>query len=111
MNDDVFQVNLRLEHRQLAVRECIRLLDNRFMIELANHGGMLVLTSRVEDNRRNHRWVHIEVVKNLPVASGIDPSEMQSTLSPLCLVTNALNHHHPLLLLLFFVINLNNVKQ
>lgn len=106
LNDDVPFVDLRLKHRQLALHKLIALLNHCLVVELADHRRVLVLTRGIENHSRGHRWVHIEVVKDLPVACGIDPREVQCRPCLFSILANGLQECYTLAMAFLLVINL-----
>lgn len=109
LDDDIAQVYLWLEDRQLASDEEVTLLHYSLMVELANHCRVFVLARSVEYDCRGHRRVHVEVVKDLTVTCRVNPRKVECRLGSLGLLTDAFQPCYPLALVLFFVVDLTRV--
>lgn len=67
---------------------------------------MLILGCCVEDYSWSHGRVHIEIIKDLPMARCVDPREVKRGLDFLSILTDALQKSNSLALTFFFVIDL-----
>lgn len=106
LNDDVPFVDLGLKHRQLALHKLITLLNHCLVVELADHRSVLVLPGGIEDHSWGHRGVDIEVVKDFPVACGVDPCEVKCRPCFFSVLANRLQERHSLAMAFLLVVNL-----